>query len=102
MKLPLAPPARALALIWAGFWMVFILVESAVWHTPVPLALPWVGVALLFVISALVPLRWEGVGAFLLIVVGLSAGIANSAFGAPPVASGILLWIHHHSVTARA
>jgi hypothetical protein len=45
-------------------------------HTGTP-ALPWVGVGLLFVISALVPLRWEGVGAFLLIVVGLSAGIDN-------------------------
>jgi hypothetical protein len=40
--------ARALALLWAGFWMFFFVAESWAWHTPVPVALPWVGVGLLF------------------------------------------------------
>jgi hypothetical protein len=47
MRISLAVLARALALLWAGFWMFFLVIESAVWHTPVSVALPWVGVGLL-------------------------------------------------------
>lgn len=113
MKRPLALLARALALLWAGFWMLFIAVESAVWHTPWSSALPWVGVGLLFVFSSLVPWRWEMIGGLLLIVVGLSAGVAHAiwwpsrplttvVFSAPPVAAGILFLAHHRSMTANA
>ena len=112
MKLPLALLARALALLWAGFWMLFFVVESAVWHTPVSSALPWVGVGLLFIFSALVPWRWETIGGFLLIVVGLSAGVAHAiwwpsrllttvVFSAPPLTAGILFLTHRHLVTAN-
>ena len=113
MKLPLALLARALALLWAGFWMFFFVVESAVWHTPLSLALSWVGVGLLFILSALVPLRWEMIGGLLLIAVGLSAGVAHAiwwpsrlpttvVFSAPPMAAGTLFLIHRRSVTAIA
>jgi hypothetical protein len=113
MKLPLALLARALALLWAGFWMFFFVVESAVWHTPVSLALPWVGVGLLFIFSALVPWRWEMIGGLLLVVIGLSAGVVHAiwwpsrllttvAFSAPPLAAGILFLTHRRSVTANA
>lgn len=44
MKLRLALLARALALLWAGFWVFFFAAESWVWHTPVLVALPWGGV----------------------------------------------------------
>ncbi len=113
MKVPLALLARALALLWAGFWMFFFVVESAVWHTPVPLALPWVAVGLLFIFSALLPWRWEMIGGLLLVVVGLSAGVVHAiwwpsrllttvVFSAPPIAAGILFLIHRRSVTAIA
>ena len=111
MKSPLALLARALALLWAGFWVLFFVVESVVWRTRVSSALPWVSAGLLFVFSALVPLRWEMIGGFLLIVVGLSAGVAHAmwwpshllttaAFTAPPLAAGILFLAHHRSATA--
>jgi hypothetical protein len=119
MKRPLALLARALALSWAGFWMVFFLAESAAWHTPVPVALPWVGMGLLFVFLALVPWRWEMTGGLLLVVVGLSAGVAYAiwsppqlstgsrvlttvVFGAPPLAAGILFLMHRRSVMIHA
>ena len=107
MKLLLALLARALALLWAGFWMFFFVVESWVWYTPVLVALPWVGLGLLFVFLALVPWRWERTGALLLMLVGLSAGgayaiwsppwlpaasraLATIAFSGPPLVAGIL------------
>ncbi len=111
--------ARALALTWAGFWMVFLVAESCAWHTPVRVALPWVGVGLLFVLLALLPWRWELTGGLLLMVVGLSAGVAyalwspprlpvasrvltTAVFSGPPLAAGILFLVHRRAVTARA
>jgi hypothetical protein len=116
MKLRLALLARALALLWAGFWMFFFVAESWAWHTPVLVALPWVGVGLLFVVLALVPRRWELTGGLLLKVVGLSAGVAYAiwspprlrvasrvltviAFSGPPLAAGMLFLTHRRAVT---
>jgi hypothetical protein len=119
MKLPLALSARALALSWAGFWMFVFVAESWAWHTPVRVALPWVGLGLLFVFLALVPWRWELMGGLLLVVVGLSAGVAYAiwspprlpvgsrvlttvVFSGPPLAAGILFLMHRRAVTASA
>jgi hypothetical protein len=119
MKFWLALLARALALSWAGFWIFFFVAELAAWHTPVRIALPWVGVGLLFVLLALVPWRWEMAGGLLLIVVGLSAGVAyviwslprlpvtsrvltTVVFSGPPLAAGILFLIHRRGVTPDA
>jgi hypothetical protein len=110
--------ARALALLWAGFWMVFVVAESWAWHTPVPVALPWVSVGLLFVLLALVPWRWEVTGGLLLVIAGLSAGVADAIWsaeqvpvasraatvvvlGGPPLAAG-LLFLMRHAASARA
>jgi hypothetical protein len=119
MKLPLVLWARALALAWAGFWTFFFVAESWAWHTPVHAALPWVGVGLLFVVVALLAWRWELAGGLVLVVVGLSAGIADAIWspprlpvlsrvltavvlGAPPIAAGILFLVHRRAVTAHA
>jgi hypothetical protein len=113
MKRPFMLLARGLALLWAGFWMFFFVAESVAWHTPVPMALPWVGVGILFLFVALVPWRWEMAGGLLLMVVGLSAGLAHAvwwpgravttaSFAVPPLAAGILFLIHHRAVTANA
>jgi len=40
--------ARALALLWAGFWTCFFIAESLVWHTPVYRMTIWVCVGLMF------------------------------------------------------
>lgn len=118
MKLRLALLARALALLWAGFWMFFFVAESWVWHTPVLVALPWGGVGLLFVLLALVAWHWELTGGLLLVVAGLSSGVVYAiwappqlpvasrvlttiAFSGPPLAAGILFVMHRRAVMAR-
>jgi hypothetical protein len=119
MKLPLALLARALALTWAGFWMLFFIAESWAWHTPVRGALPWAGAGMLFVFLAFVPWRWERTGGLLLVVVGLSAGAAYAIWppprlpvasrvlttvvlSGPPLAAGIFFLIHRRAAMARA
>lgn len=110
--------ARVLALMWAGFWMFFFVAESAAWHTPVRTALLWAAVGLLFVCLALVPWRWERIGGILLVLVGLSAGVAyaiwsspqlpvasrgltTAVFSAPPLAAGVLFLMHFRAATAK-
>ena len=118
LKLRMALLARAVALLWSGFWMFFFVAESWAWHTPMRAALPWVGMGLLFVFLALVPWRWEVTGGLLLVVVGLSVGAAyviwspprlpvasrvvtTVVFSGPPLAAGILFLMHRRAVTAR-
>ena len=117
VSVPRALLARALALAWAGFWMFFFVAESWVWHTPLRGAMPWVGVGLLFVVLALVPWRWEVTGGLLLVLAGLSAGVAYTIWppaglplvgrvltavvlGVPPVAAGILFLMQGRAVSA--
>jgi len=122
MKDPSVLLARALALAWAGFWMVFFVAESAVWHTPLPAALPWVGLGLLFLILALAPWRWEMTGGILLTAAGVAAAVVyairppaqlplagrvftDALFGVPPLVAGILFAVHvrrEHLSTGRA
>ena len=118
--------ARALALLWAGFWIYFfvgsVVVEPPAGHVMVVGA----AVLLLFVILALVPWRWEAAGGLLLVVMSLLIGvtyaiasgaiirrdgsrlpvairaITTAVFTGPPLVAGILFLIHRRSVTARA
>ena len=64
-----------LALLWARFWVFLFVAELVAWHTPVPVALPWVGVGVLFLFVALAAWRWEMIAGLLLRVVGFSAGV---------------------------
>jgi hypothetical protein len=106
--------ARAVALLWAGFWLFFFVVESTVWHTAANVMAWWVGLGLFFVVVALVPWLWEASGGLLLVAVGLLAGLAYAiwspaglaplsrlittiVFGAPPVLAGILFLLHHRA-----
>jgi hypothetical protein len=45
--------ARVLALLWAGFWLCFFVVESLAWHTPALVVSTGAGLGLGFVILAL-------------------------------------------------
>jgi len=118
VKLSLALLARVLALSWAGFWMVFFIAESVAWHTPVSMALPWIGAGLLFVFMAVLPWRWEMTGGLLLMIIGSSGGVAYSIWSppqlplvsrvlttvvlsAPPLGAGILLLMHRRALTAK-
>jgi len=115
VKLSLTLWARALALVWGGFWTFFFVAESWAWHTPLGAALPWVGLGLLFVCVGLIAFRWELTGGLLLILVGLSIGVAYAVWGpllpvtsrfltlalfsAPPVVAGIL-FLKHRRIAA--
>lgn len=117
MKLSLTLWARTLALLWAGFWTFFFVAESWTWHTPLGVALPWVGLGLLFVFTGLIAWRWELTGGLLLILVGLSTGVAYTVWGpqlpvtsrllsiaffsAPPVVAGILFLEHRRTMAGR-
>ena len=117
MKLRMVFIARALAMLWAAFWLFFIVAESLAYRTPALVAAPWVGAGLLFVILALVPWRWELSGGLLLVVVGLCVGVAYAIWApprlplasraittlvlsGPPLVAGLVLLGHHRQVTA--
>ncbi|MBI4876960.1 MAG: hypothetical protein HY822_20165 [Acidobacteria bacterium] len=117
MKLLTVYIARGLALLWAAFWLFFFVVESLVCRTPALVMASWAGAGLLFVILALLPWRKERTGGLLLIVAGLSIGVAYTiwpppglplasrmittvVFSGPPLVAGILFLRHHRAVTA--
>jgi hypothetical protein len=126
VKLWMVYSARALALLWAGFWIFFFVGSLVAEPTPSHVMVVGAAVLLLFVILALVPWRWEAAGGLLLVVMSLVIGviyaIASAAivrrdgsrlplavraitavvFSVPPLVAGILFLIHHRSVTARA
>ena len=118
MKLRMVLIARALALLWAGFWIFFFVAEAWAWRTPARVVVSWGGVGLLFVILALLPWRWEVTGGLALLLVGLLIGVAYPIWAAPrlplasrvittvvlsgpPLVAGIVFQIHHRAVTAR-
>ena len=58
--------ARALALLWAGFWAFFFIAESLASSTPLDRMGIGAAVGLAFVILALAAWRWEAAGAVVL------------------------------------
>jgi hypothetical protein len=117
VKLGIVFVARALALLWAVFWLFFFVVESLVWRTPALVMASWVGVGLLFVILPLLPWRREASGGLLLVIAGLLSGVAyviwappglplasrvitTVVFSVPPLVAGILFLRHQRAVTA--
>jgi hypothetical protein len=109
--------ARALALLWAGFWLFFVIAESWVCHTPVPMALPWVAMGLVFLFLAILPWRWERMGGLLPVMVGLSAEVAYAIWSparllvgirvlttvllaGPPLTAGIVFLTHGWALRA--
>ena len=126
MKIWTVYGARALVLLWAGFWIFFFVGSAVVEGASGLVMVIGAAVLLLFAILALVPWRWEGTGGLLLVVTGLLAGvtyaIASAAivrsdgsplplavraittvvFTVPPLVAGILFLIHHRSLTTRA
>ena len=117
--------ARALALLWAGFWVFFFVGSVRVEPTPAHAIVVGSVVLLLFAILALVPWRWEAAGGLLLVVMGLLIGatyaiasawiirndgsrlplavraITTLVFAAPPLAAGILFRLHHHRMASN-
>lgn len=118
MKDPVALLARLMALSWAGLWMFFFVVESWATHTPASMAMPWVGLGLIFLMAAVAAWRWEMAGGALLGGVGVIAAVAYALrppeqlalpgrlatalfFGVPPLAAGILFLVHHRLAVGR-
>jgi len=113
--------ARALALLWAGFWVFFFVGSVMVEPTPSHVIVVGSVVLLLFAILALVPWRWEAAGGLLLVVMSLLIGatyaiasasffrrndgsrlplvvraIGTLSFGGPPLVAGIFFLLHRH------
>jgi hypothetical protein len=110
--------ARALGLLWAGFWLFFFVAESLAWHTPLAALAAWTAVGLAFALAVAAAWRAEFLGGLLLIGVGALAGLAYAvrppehltasvrlgtalALGAPPVIAGLLFLRHHFATTRR-
>ena len=75
--------ARALALVWAGFWALFFVLESLAWHAPARVMTFWSVTGLLFVVLAIAPWAWEVTGGVLLIVAGPLIGAAYAIWSPP-------------------
>ncbi|MGA2571278.1 MAG: hypothetical protein ABSF23_12225 [Terracidiphilus sp.] len=118
MKIRLDLSGRALALLWAGFWMFFFVAESVATRAPVQAALPWVGVGLFFILLALLPWRWEAAGGILLALAGCAAGVGYAlwaplqlpaasrvltsiALSTPALVAGILILMHRRTAPHR-
>jgi peptidoglycan/LPS O-acetylase OafA/YrhL len=110
--------ARALALLWAGFWISFFVAEGWAWRSPWRVMAFWAGVGLAFSILALLPWKWQTTGGVLLVVTGLlvavgyawwstprlpftSRAITTVVFGGPPLVAGILFLIHPGTLSAQ-
>lgn len=110
--------ARALATLWAGFWLWFFVVESLYYHTPLPVMALWVTLGLFFVLLTVMAWRRETVGGALLAAVGIAASVVyawrpppdlslrvvlatTAMFGVPPFVAGVLFLLHHRTVSLR-
>ena len=119
--------ARALVLLWAGFWIFFFVGSVIVEGAPGRVIAVGSAVLLLFVILALVPWRWEAPGGRLLVVMSLLIGVAYAiasasffrrndgsrlplavraittvVFTGPPLMAGVLFLLHHRIASTPA
>jgi len=110
--------ARALALLWAGFWTFFFVAEAWAWNSPGRVAAIWAGIGILFLIAAVVPWAWERRGGLLLSVLGLLVGVVYPLWAparlsllsratttlmlcGPPIAAGAIFLMHRRALVAR-
>jgi len=110
--------ARALALLWAGWWTVFFIAESLATQTPLDRMGIWVAIGLVFLAAALAAWRWERPGGLVLLGVGVLAALAYGmwgprelpvavrlltllVFGAPPAIAGAIFFSHRHGNASR-
>ncbi len=108
--------ARALAVLWAGFWTFFFTAESLTWHTPFHRMVVWVCVGLIFIVLALAAWWREVAGGLMLIAAGVVSALVYAIwgpqglslasrvevlllFGVPPAVAGASFLIHHHGIT---
>lgn len=108
--------ARLIALLWAGFWMSFIIAESIATNTPFPNMTLWVGVGLLFLFLAILPWRYPHIAGMLLLAAAAITTLVytlrppphlpprirvltTAVLSLPPLAAGLLLLIALRSAT---
>ena len=89
MKSVLNYTARVLALLWAGIWACFLIAEAMRLRAAGRGYLPWVGMGVLFVIVAFVPWRWQRMGGYLLLALGLVLGIDYELFAPPHLSAAM-------------
>ena len=76
MKRNIKSPAHLILMLWAGAWAPFLIFQSLEWRSVIDNAVLWMALGILFVLLALVPLKWEPQGGALLMVCGLSLLLA--------------------------
>jgi len=111
--------ARALALLWAGFWTFFFVAEARAWNSPGRVAALWAGIGILFLFAAAVPWAWERCGGILLTALGLLVGVVYPVWApaqlslvsrasttlmlcGPPIAAGAIFLMHRRALVTRA
>lgn len=87
VKLWMVYGARALALLWAAFWIFFVVASVIVEGASGRVMVSWAVVLLVFVVLALVPWRWEAPGGLLLVVMSLVIGVIYAIASASIVRS---------------
>jgi len=102
---------RIILIIWAGFWVFFAVATILSEPFSAVGLLSCIFFSLMFVISALIPLKWESVGTYLLIIEGVIFLIVYPlrmasrlppltilfmilTLAIPPLTAGILLLMH--------
>lgn len=109
--------ARALALLWAGFWIFFAVASSIVEPPPTGMVVRIAATGLLFLMLAVLPWRWEAAGGVLLVLTGLFFAVAYPmayshlplatrlmtviTLAGPPLVSGVLFLLHSRAAAGR-
>ncbi len=117
MKLRMVYAARALALLWAGFWIFFAVASSIVEPPPAGMVVRIVASGLLFLMLAVLPWRWEAAGGVFLLLTGLFFAVAYPmayfrlplvtrlmtviTLAGPPLAAGVLFLLHRRTAVGR-
>ena len=117
MKLWIVYAARALALLWAGFWIFFAVGSSIVEPPPAGMVPRIAAAGLLFLVLAVLPWRWAAAGGVLLVLTGLFFAVAYPmayshlplairmmtavTLAGPPLAAGFLFLLHHRAAAGR-
>ena len=102
--------ARIIALVWAAWWVIFTIRTYIQADTNIEFDLSMPLLALIFVVSALIPWKWKALGGILLILEGLfitaaymeqtpsEQWLSQAAYlviiGIPAVIAGLLFLIH--------
>lgn len=117
MKRWMVHAARALALLWAGFWIFFAVGSSIVEPPPAGMVPRIAATGLLFLMLAVLPWRWEAAGGVLLVLTGVFFAVTYPmayshlpfatrlmtavTLAGPPLAAGVVFLLHRRAAAGQ-